>query len=115
MRAKNFNNFSELLPSCDVGLSTVILEKKIVNSSCQFPNLKTKEDFVLWLTVLKKGHKIGALKKILTLWRKVDNSLSSSVLQKLIDGYRVYRIHMNFNPLKSMYFLIVLSLTYLKK
>lgn len=115
MKAKNFNNFNELLPSCDIGLSTVILEKKIINSSCQFPNLKTKEDFVLWLLVLKRGYKIGALKKNLTLWRKVDNSLSSSVLQKLIDGFRVYHIYMNFNRLKSIYFLLILSLTYLRK
>ena len=115
MKAKDFNNFNELLPSCDIGLSTVILEKKIINSSCKFPKLKTKEDFVLWLLVLKRGYKIGALKKILTSWRKADNSLSSSVFQKLMDGFRVYHIYMNFNRIKSMYFLLVLSLKYLKK
>ena len=54
--------------------------------------------------------KIGALKKILTSWRKADNSLSSSVFQKLMDGFRVYHIYMNFNRIKSMYFLLVLSL-----
>ena len=115
MKAINFNNLDELLPSCDIGLSTVILEKKVINSSCKFPNLKTKEDFVLWLLVLKKGYKIGGLKKVLTLWRKLNNSLSSSVLQKLIDGYRVYYVHMSFNLFKSIYFLFVLSFKYLKK
>ena len=28
--AKNFNDFTELLKSCDIGLSTVVLEKKII-------------------------------------------------------------------------------------
>ena len=115
MKAKNFDNYNKLLPSCDIGLSTVILEKKIISSTCQFPNLKTKEDFVLWLLILKKGFKIGALKKSLTLWMKLDNSLSAPVLQKIIDGFRVYYIHMKFNLFKSLYLLLVLCLRYLKK
>ena len=27
-KAKNFSNYKELLPSCDIGLSTVVAEKK---------------------------------------------------------------------------------------
>ena len=115
MKAKDFDHYKELLPSCDIGLSTVILEKKIIGSTCQFSNLKTKEDFVLWLLILKKGFKIGALERNLTLWMKLDNSLSAPVLQKIIDGFRVYYVHMKFNLFKSLYFLLVLCLKYLKK
>ena len=65
----------------------MILEKKIVSSTCQFPNLKTKEDFVLWLLILKKGFKIGALKKSLTLWMKLDNFLSAPVVDQGIKAF----------------------------
>ena len=42
--------------SCDIGLSTVILEKKIINDlNVLFPNIKTKEDYVVWLNLSKKG------------------------------------------------------------
>ena len=37
--------FNELLHSCDIGLSTVVLEKKVLGN-LKFPNIKTKEDFV---------------------------------------------------------------------
>ena len=43
------------------------------------------------LLILKKNTIIGALDKNLTVWRKLDNSLSSSIFQKLKDGFKVYK------------------------
>ncbi len=114
-KARTFENIHQLLKSCDIGLSTVIVNKKIFKNDCFFPNLKTKEDFVLWLKILKKKEKIGALNINLMFWRKLKNSLSASVIQKLLDGFRVYNVYMNFNWIKSLYFLICLSLNFLKK
>ena len=113
--ARDFNNINELLKSCDIGLSSVLVKKKILNGKCLFASLKTKEDFVLWLFLLKKHIKIGGLKKNLMYWRKLDTSLSSSVIQKLLDGFRVYNEYMKFNWIKSIYFLFCLSFNFLKK
>lgn len=113
--AKNFFNVSELLKSCDIGLSSVIVRREILIGECLFVSLKTKEDFVLWLNILKKNFKIGGLRKNLMYWRKLDKSLSTSTIQKLFDGYSVYYRYMKFNWVKSLYYLIILSLNYLKK
>ena len=113
--AKKFLKYEQLLKSCDIGLSTVMLKKTILSEYCKFPNIKTKEDFVLWLKILKTGHIFGAIDKKLSLWRNSKNSLSSSSFQKLIDGFNVYYIHMNYKFFKSLYLLICLSLNYLKK
>ena len=78
--------FNELLHSCDIGLSTVVLEKKVLGN-LKFPNIKTKEDFVLWLNLSKKIP-IRGINKTLTKWRKLDNSLSSNTLQKIKDGFK---------------------------
>jgi teichuronic acid biosynthesis glycosyltransferase TuaG len=104
-KARNFFSYKELLKSCDIGLSTVMIEKNIINDELKFVNLKTKEDFVLWLKILRSGIPIGALDVKLSYWRKTKNSLSSSILQKLKDGYRVYRVHMSYNAIKSLYLL----------
>ena len=40
--ARNFNNYNELLKSCDIGLSTVVLKKNLFNKICKFTNFKTK-------------------------------------------------------------------------
>ena len=115
-QAKNFNHVNELLKSCDIGLSTVMLKKSIlVRNNIEFPDLKTKEDFVLWLKLLIHRNKIFALKENLMTWRKSKNSLSSSMLQKILDGFKVYNVHMEFNFIKSIYYLICLSFNYLKK
>ena len=115
MKAKVIDNCKNLLFSCDIGLSTVMLRKKLISKNCQFPNLKTKEDFVLWLMILKKNVKIGSLDKNLTTWRKLNNSLSSSVLQRLKDGFTLYNKYMKFNIFKSFIYLLILSINSLKK
>ncbi len=115
-KARDLLSINEILKSCDIGLSTVIIEKKvIINTSTKFPPLVTKEDFVFWLTLLKKNYKFYAYDSNLTNWTNSKNSLSSSTIQKLYDGFKVYNYYMNFNIIKSIYYLICLSLNYLKK
>ncbi len=113
--ARNFHKLDDLLYSCDIGLSTIILKKNIFSKKIKFPNIKTKEDFVLWLNLLKIKIPIIGFKKKLTYWRKVNNSLSSSTLQKLYDGFKVYYIYMNFSFIKSIINLFYLSVNFLKK
>ena len=108
-------SYKLLLKSCDIGLSTVVLKKKIITSKIKFANIKTKEDYVLWLKITFNNNKIFALKDNLTKWRKLEDSLSSSKLQKIYDGYLVYRKYMNFNLLKSFGFLMLLSFNYFLK
>ena len=115
-KARDLLSVDEVLKSCDIGLSTVIVEKKvIIKTSTKFPQLVTKEDFVFWLTLLKKNYKFYAFDSNLTNWTDSKNSLSSSTIQRLTDGYKVYNHYMNFNIIKSIYYLICLSLNYLKK
>jgi len=113
-KARNFMSVNDLIKSCDIGLSTVMIKRKLLNQK-SFPKLKTKEDYVLWLKLLSKNVKIYGIKDNLVLWRKVKNSLSSSFFQKMIDGFRVYNTYMRYNFLKSLFFLFFLSFNYLRK
>ena len=115
-KARDLLSINEVLKSCDIGLSTVIIERKvIVKTNAKFPKLVTKEDFVFWLMLLKKNYKFYAYDSNLTNWTDSKNSLSSSTIQKLFDGFKVYNNYMHFNIIKSLYYLICLSLNYLKK
>ena len=114
-KARDFNKLSDLLKSCDIGLSTVMIKKNMLNNECKFPKMNTKEDFVLWLKILKNGSKIQGLDSALTTWRQTENSLSSSIYQKMKDGFDVYYKHMNFNLFKAFFYLICLSINYIKK
>ena len=112
-KSKNLT-IKELQNSCDIGLSTVIIEKKLFKKDNFFSNFKTKEDYYLWLKLSKKGEIFNYYNEPMTLWRKTDNSLSSSTIQKLYDAYKVY-FYYEKKILYSLIKTLILSLNYLRK
>ena len=113
--AKPVLSYHDLLKSCDIGLSTVMLKKKIFNNYCKFPNLKTKEDYVLWLKLAQKKIVLRGLNIALTQWRVVNNSLSTNSIQKIFDAFFVYNKYMKFNFFKSCQSVFLLSLNFIIK
>ena len=108
--------FKELIRSCDIGLSTVVLNSNfIIKNKLFFPKIKTKEDYILWLKIIDKIKVIRGLKQNLTYYRKTKNSLSSNKIIGMINGYKVYREYMNYGFFKSLFYVSVLSFNYIKK
>ena len=112
MKIKKNITYNNLIYSCDVGLSTVMISSKI-KSKIKFPNIKTKEDFILWLKLSKK-FKLCGIQKNLVSWRKNENTIGYS-LQKIRDAFKVYYKFEKFNFLKSIFFVFVLSFNSIKK
>ena len=111
--SKNLN-YKMLLNSCDIGLSTVVIKKKILKKIDLFANYKTKEDYYLWLRLAKLGHIFYYLDKIDTQWRITKNSLSGSTVQKLLDAYKVY-LKYDKNYIIAFFRTIILSINFIKK
>jgi len=103
-----------LLFSCDIGLSTVMVNSKLLKKE-KFPDLKTKEDYLLWLKLSKKNIKMLGMNETLASWRQTDNSLSSSIIQKLKDAFFIYSHYLKFNFLKSLILVFFLSVNSLTK
>ena len=106
--------YKDLIKSCDIGLSTVMIKKALLKKNF-FAKLKTKEDYILWLKLAKNNFVFHPIKKPLTSWRSLEDSLSSSTIQKLFDGYFVYRTYLKQSVLGSLFSLLVLSINFLKK
>tara|TARA_Y100000816_G_scaffold19450_1_gene12658 strand:- start:295 stop:1068 length:774 start_codon:yes stop_codon:yes gene_type:complete len=111
---KNILKFSDLIKSCDIGLSTVVINKNVMRKF-SFSNLKTKEDYLLWLKLINNLKIFHGMQSKLVNWRKTDNSLSSSIFQKFIDAFRLYKIHMKYNFFLSLFFVIRLTFFAFKK
>ena len=113
-RAKIF--YEELLKSCDIGLSTVMINTNFLKkNNYYFANIQTKEDFILWLKISADIGCLNGFDRKLTHYRKTSNSLSSNKITSIINGFRVYRNYMKFNILKSLYFLFILSKNSIRK
>jgi len=111
--AENNISYKNLLNSCDIGLSTVVAEKKILKEF-PFKRLKTKEDYSVWLRIIKK-YKIIGFRKVLASWRKTNLSLSSSLTQKLRDAFYIYFDQEKFSFFTSILKTYVLCLFFIKK
>ena len=101
-------NYSNLIKSNFIGLSTVMINKKIL-TNLNFPNLTTQEDFGLWLKLARKGFKLKHLNQTLSSWRDCKNSLSSSTFTKLKDAFTLYYIYEKKNLTSSFFSVLVLS------
>ena len=112
MEVKKRLSYNDLIFSCDIGLSTVMISKKL-KSKALFPNMITKEDYILWLK-LSKRFNIYGIQKNLGSWRKSDPSLSY-FWQKIKDAFTLYSKYEKFNLFKSLFFVLLLSLNFIKK
>ena len=114
IRAPKTITYQKLLFSCDIGLSTVMINSRLLKKE-KFPNLKTKEDYLLWIKLSKKKIKMLGINETLASWRQTNNSLSSSIKQKLKDAFLVYNHYLKFNFLKSLILVFLLSVNSLTK
>jgi teichuronic acid biosynthesis glycosyltransferase TuaG len=81
----------------------------------KFSKIKTKEDYLLWLQLSKSKYKFVGIKKILSFWRTNKESLSSNVIQKIVDSFKIYYQFERQNFLKTIISIVVLSFFALKK
>ncbi|CAN1593684.1 Glycosyltransferase 2-like [Candidatus Pelagibacterales bacterium] len=112
--AKDYLTHADLLKSCDIGLSTVMIKRQILKRF-KFSRMITKEDYLLWLQISKNNTKIYGIKKSLSLWRKCNNSLSSNIVQKIKDAFNIYYKHEKQGFIKSLISIIILSFFAYKK
>jgi teichuronic acid biosynthesis glycosyltransferase TuaG len=103
-------NYHDLLKSCDIATSSVVINKNLLRKGIFFSNFTTKEDYSLWLKIAKKENELYGINNDLLFWRSLNNSLSDSFFQKLYDAYKVYRFSEKYNTITSIYFVIRLSL-----
>ena len=105
VKIKKSFDYNQLLNECPISCSSVLLKKNILNKN-KFKDLKTKEDYELWLRIVKKKYKLGGINKFLTGYRVRDNSLSSNHLNKLVNAFKIYNKYNNFSIIKSILYVI---------
>lgn len=114
LKAKQELKYDNLIMSCDVALSTVVVRRDIFNDY-KFSKITTKEDYLLWLQLSKNNIRIIGIDKLFTYWRKVKNSLSSSISQKIKDAFKIYYIYEKKSFVMSVINVFILSIFALKK
>ena len=98
-------SYKDILGNCIIGCSTVILDRHQF-SAIQFPDMRSRQDFALWLNLLRDGTKAIGLPEILTRYRLSPNGVSRNKWMAASQMWRVYREHEGFGVFKTFrYFL----------
>ncbi|MBP3950063.1 glycosyltransferase family 2 protein [Bacillus suaedae] len=83
-------DYEGLLRNTIIGCLTVMINREKVKD-IKMVNMRTRQDFVLWLSILKRGYKAYGLQENLALYRKGANSISSNKLKAAKQNWYVYR------------------------
>ena len=106
--------YENLLRECPISCSSVLMKKKVLKKF-KFKNLKTKEDYMLWLDSSKEGFKFIGINKFLSIYRVRSNSLSSLNFNKIYSAFRIYSHYLNYNLIFSFFFVVRLYFNAFKK
>ena len=96
-------DYEGLLKYCP-GNSTVVYNAKVLGKF-YIPDIKKRNDFVMWLRVIKKAKTLYGLKETLTYYRVRENSLSKNKTGLVKYQWRVYRKIEHLSLAKSAYLL----------
>ena len=86
LKAENINS-NQLLKSCDIGLSTVMVLSEICKKY-KFANISTKEDYILWLKISKYIDNLFGDERLVTIYRAKKKSLSKNYLLALYNALK---------------------------
>lgn len=103
-----------LLKENVIGCSTVLIEAKVLKAH-KFRTDFYHEDYVLWLELLKEGHKAVGETKVLTNWRYQENSRSYDKGKSLRNRWKIYRKTEKLSLAGSVYYLFHYAAAALKK
>ncbi|TYS59959.1 glycosyltransferase family 2 protein [Sutcliffiella horikoshii] len=83
-------DYKGLLKNTIIGCLTVMIDTRKVEP-LQMPLIRTRQDFALWLKVLREGHIAYGMQEPLANYRIVEGSISSNKLKTAKRNWYVYR------------------------
>jgi len=104
IQAKKSLDYKELLKSNRIGCLSTIYDTTIIGK-VYMPLIKKRQDYGLWLKILKKTDIAYGLNEVLGNYRIMKNSVSSNKIDLLKYNYALFREHEKFSILKSLYYL----------
>lgn len=90
-----------------IGNSTVIYDQEYVGKT-YIPNIRKRNDYLMWLKIIKKTEYIHCLPKELAFHRLRENSISSKKLGLVKYQWRIYRKYERLSVIKSLFIMMII-------
>ncbi len=95
--------YEDLLKHNVIGCLTVMVDKDKAGEVAMV-NIRTRQDYVLWLHLCKRGFTAYGLQEVLAKYRLVENSVSSNKLKMAKQNWKVYREIEQLSLVKSVWY-----------
>jgi len=89
IKVPDFVTYKGLLKENSIACSTVMISKSICISG--FFSKNKHEDYVAWLSLLKRNIQVYGLDKVLVSYRKTKNSISANKFKSSVWVWNIYR------------------------
>lgn len=96
-------NYKQLLKNNTIGCLTAMYNVAVCGKQLM-PLIRKRQDYGLWLNILKKGHTAACIPSVLAAYRTGANSLSQNKLGVLKYNWELLRKHQNLSFLASAYY-----------
>ncbi|WP_370477441.1 glycosyltransferase family 2 protein [Tamlana flava] len=97
-------NYQDMLYSNKIGCLTAIFDQSKLGK-VYLPIIRKRQDYGLWLKILKTGARAYSLPEVLAQYRKTENSISQNKLKLMKWNWKLFREVEHLSILKSMYYL----------
>lgn len=107
-------DYNTLLKGNVLGCLTVVVDKSKLDFGIKMSGVR-HEDYVLWLSILKKGHIAYGINENLAMYRKTRTSLSGNKLKSAMWTWNIYRNIEKISIIKSIYYFINYTINGIRK
>ena len=95
--------YESMLKTCSVGCLTAIYDTAHVGKMLM-PSILKRQDYALWLAILKRINEAQGIMEPIALYRKVKGSISSNKLDAARYQWRIYREVEQLDLWRSLYY-----------
>lgn len=99
----DYVTYKQLLKHNVIGCLTVMLDTEMIGE-VKMVNMRSRQDYALWLTLCKKGFTAYGLQEVLAKYRIVGNSISHNKLKMARQNWKVYREVKKLSLMKSVWY-----------
>jgi glycosyltransferase involved in cell wall biosynthesis len=112
VKAPTVLTYKKLLKNNYIGNLTGIYDTQTFGK-VEISNIRKRQDWLMWLQLLKIVKICYPVEESLAFYRKVENSISSNKFRLLKHNFNVYRSGLNFNYLQSIVWMFIFLVEYL--
>ncbi|MEH6514824.1 MAG: glycosyltransferase [Maribacter arcticus] len=107
-------NYTDVLKSCPIACLTALIDIRRIGKF-YMPDLKKRQDWCLWLAILKEVPYAYGIKEPMAIYRMRKHSISRNKLKLIPYVWKVFRNVEKKNVFYSLYLLNIWALSGLKK